>query len=95
VDPHGKNMNMCAYCKQKCSHKCGFCGKALNLTKPRHHPNATAPCFFAYHDECCFGLGYSDTSIASKRKKKEWTYPTEEDLEGNKREIRQLKKELM
>jgi hypothetical protein len=33
--------------------------------------------------------------IASKRKKKEWTYPTAEDLEGNKREIRQLKKELM
>jgi hypothetical protein len=88
---NGKNMQVCAYCKQKCSHICGLCGKALHLTKPRNLPNATIPCFIAYHDECCFGLAYSDTSIASKRKKKEWTYPTAEDLEGNRKEIRQLK----
>jgi enolase len=39
VDPvNGKNMQVCAYCKQKCSHKCGLCGKTLHLTKPRNLP---------------------------------------------------------
>ena len=92
---NGKNMQVCAYCKQKCSHICGLCGKAFHLTKPRNLPNITVPCFIEYHDECCFGLAYSDTSIASKRKKKELTYPIAAYLEGNRKEIRQLKQELM
>ena len=71
-----------------------FVARPCNLPKPRNLSNATIPCFIAYHDECCFGLGYSDTSIASKGKKKEWTYLAAENLESNRKEIRQLKKEL-
>jgi hypothetical protein len=77
------------------THKCELCGVALPFTKPRHLTDGTTPCFFTYHDECCFGLGYNNTTMASnKRLKKEWKYPTAEDLETNRKEIRQLKKEL-
>jgi hypothetical protein len=48
-------------------------GKVFHLTKPKHFPEDTTSFFFWYHnyDECCFGLGYSDTTHSGIRETEE------------------------
>jgi hypothetical protein len=61
---------------------------------PKGCPRDTPNCFVHCHDKSCFGLGYGDTKLASKRTKKDWKYPTAAEIKQNKKEIKQLKKAL-
>ena len=79
---------VCVACGKACYHYCSLCpgSPPLHLFKPTGRPNT---CFLHYHNTASFGAWKNDQVITG-RKKKEWSYPDDSDLQQHSQDMTRL-----
>ena len=85
-----KNTHLqCVCCGTQTYWRCALCpGKPpIHTSPPEGKKNS---CFLHYHDTASFGKWRNDWHIKSGRKKREWKYPTDNDLQESERQMRRL-----
>ena len=79
---------VCVACGKACYHYCSLCpgSPPLHLFKPNGRQNT---CFLHYHNTASFGAWKNDQVITG-RKKKEWRYPDDSDLQQHSQDMTRL-----
>ena len=78
---------VCAVCGKDTTQMCTKCSVALHRHSKKEEGGV--PCFFHYHNTDFFGLAKNDYYLAGKRKK-DWTFPTLEDQEEHRHQVRRI-----
>ena len=79
---------ICVSCGKPCHHQCMACPgePAIHFYRPNGRANS---CFVHYHNTGSFGRWKCDSHLVGS-KRKEWTYPTEQELSENSLDMKRL-----
>jgi hypothetical protein len=80
---------VCAFCGLTSYQICGKCGVPLHYNVKQGKAKGRN-CFYHYHDDICFGLGYHDATKILGRTQSDWSMPKPTDVRENATVISEL-----